>query len=179
MAYLRFLDSKELIRCKVIPESEHLVLLSFPGDIVVNISGFDLFLDEKGEVNIGGDSYHGFTTIYRNDDYTTNFHGYQLSDDGSVYVEPVVPEPEPSHEPTAEELEEQERQQKISDISNQIWIKKQELSDTDYIIVKLYEHALVGKECEDYDLDELHERRQTLRDEINGLTQELIELESV
>lgn len=156
-----------------------MVRLSFPGDIVVNISGFDLFLDEKGEVNIGGDSYHGFNTIYRNDDYTAGFHGYQLSDDGSVYVEPVVPEPDPPNEPTEKELAERERQQKISDISNQIWIKKQELSDTDYIIVKLYEYALVGKECEDYDLDKLHKSRQKLRDEVNRLTQELADLETV
>lgn len=54
MAYLRFLDSEDLISCKVIPVGENIVSLVFPADIEVNTSGFDLFLDEKGKIDIGG-----------------------------------------------------------------------------------------------------------------------------
>jgi len=175
MAYLKFLDSDAYIPCMVTPVGEHIVTLAFPGDAEVNTNGFDLFLDAKGEIDIGGTSYHGFQTIYRNDEITEAYNGYQLSNDGSVYVEPVVviPEPEPLYEPTAEELAEQERQQAISILTDTIWNKKQELADTDYIIVKLYEYSLVGKECEEYDLDMLHSQRQSIRDEINHLEQEL------
>lgn len=175
MAYLRFLDSNELVRCMVTPVGEHIVTLSFPDTVMVNTSGFDLFLDAEGKIDIGGISYHSFQTVCRNDEVTGAYNGYQLSNDGSVYVEPVVtiPEPEPLYEPTEEELAEQERQQSISALTESIENKKQELAKTDYIIVKLYEYSLVGKECEEYDLDELHVQRQAIRDEINDLEQEL------
>ena len=41
--------------------------------------------------------YNGFKTIYRT--FEDDAMKYQLSDDESVYVEPVVPEPEPTPEP--------------------------------------------------------------------------------
>lgn len=103
-----------------------------------------------------------------------------MSNDGSVYVEPVViiPGSEPPYEPTEEELAERERQQQISALGEVIADKKQELAETDYIIVKLYEYSLVGKECEEYNLDEVHTQRQAIRDEINNLEQELATLNS-
>lgn len=104
MAYLRFLDSKKLIQCTVVPESDQVVTLKFPDAVTVDRSGFDLFLDEKGELDIGGDSYHGYNTVYRNDDTTAEYNGYQLSNDGSVYEEQSQPAPV---EPTLEELKEQ------------------------------------------------------------------------
>lgn len=104
MAYLKFLDSKKIIQCTVVPESEHIVTLKFHDAVTVDKSGFDLFLDEKGELDIGGDSYHGFTTMYRNDEETAKYNGYQLSNDGSVYED--QPQPTPV-EPTLDELKEQ------------------------------------------------------------------------
>lgn len=104
MAYLKFLDSKKIIQCTVVPESEHIVTLKFHDAVTVDKSGFDLFLDEQGELDIGGDSYHGYNTVYRNDDTTAEYNGYQLSNDGSVYEE--QPQPTPV-EPTLDELKEQ------------------------------------------------------------------------
>lgn len=104
MAYLKFLDSQKIIQCTVVPESEHVVTLKFPDAVTVDKSGFDLFLDEKGELDIGGDSYHGYNTVYRNDDTTAEYNGYQLSNDGSTYEE--QPQPTPV-EPTLDELKEQ------------------------------------------------------------------------
>lgn len=110
MAYLRFLDSQKIIQCTVVPESEHVVTLKFHDAVTVDKSGFDLFLDEQGELDIGGNSYHGYNTVYRNDDTTAEYNGYQLSNDGSVYEE--QPQPKPV-EPTLDELKEQ----KISEMN--------------------------------------------------------------
>lgn len=74
--------------------------------------GFDI-LNENTNENISDDYYHGYTTIYRRfDDEMT----IQLSKDGSVYVEPEIPEyvePEP-YIPTLEEV----KTSKINTFSN-------------------------------------------------------------
>lgn len=109
MAYLRFADSNSLIPCAVSP-SGHVVTLKFEKNVVVDTSGFHLFLDKEGEVDIGGKSYLNFKTIYRNDEETEKYNGYQLSDDGSIYVPPKPPEPPVPPvppEPTLEELQEE------------------------------------------------------------------------
>lgn len=106
MAYLKFLDSNNLIPCTVSPAG-NVVTLEFPGSVVVDKSGFCLYLDSEGEHDIGGDDYLGYTTIYRNDEVTAEYNGYQLSNDGSVWIPPApAPEPEPAPEPTLEELQE-------------------------------------------------------------------------
>ena len=108
MAYLKFLDSNNLIPCTVSPAG-NVVTLEFPGSVVVDKSGFRLYLDAAGDLDIGGEDYLGYTTIYRNDDVTAVYNGYQLSNDGSVWIppEPIPePEPEPMPEPTLEELRE-------------------------------------------------------------------------
>lgn len=105
MAYLKFLNSSEVYKCKVIPQ-DNIVTLKFDSEMEVSTAGFDLYLDEKCQTDIGVGFYHAFTTIYRNDDTTAEYNGYQLSKDGSVYVEPKpVPEPEP-YVPTLEEVQE-------------------------------------------------------------------------
>ncbi|MDD3369392.1 MAG: hypothetical protein PHP50_11010 [Lachnospiraceae bacterium] len=109
--------------------------------------------------------YSKFTTVYRSET------GYiQFSDDGTIYVAPVQPE---VIEPTAEELEEQERQKNITDLTNQIQSKKEKLASSDYIIIKLYEMNITGTTNTEYDIDQLHAERQALRDEINALTEQL------
>lgn len=177
MAYLQFLDSKNLIPCTVTP-SGNIVTLSFPDGMVVDTSGFNLYLDEAGEIDIGGEYYHDFRTIFRNDGETSAYNGYQLSNDSSVYVEPEITEllPEPAPPPTEEELAERERLRQAAEIQGQIETLKRQLSGTDYIIVKLYEYSLVKMECTEYDLGELHTERQTLRDSINELETSLAAL---
>ena len=90
MAFLKFLETRKMIPCKVMPEG-NVVTLKFnePQD-EPKLSGFDLFLDAKAEINIGGNAYHGFTTLYRNDEATAAYNGYQLSNDESVYVAPTL-----------------------------------------------------------------------------------------
>lgn len=89
MAYLKFINEDKLIECMVIPEGNNIVTLKFLKNVVINKSGFDLFLDKDGEVDIGGEVYRKFKTIYRNDEITEKYNGYQLSNDGSVYTPPI------------------------------------------------------------------------------------------
>lgn len=113
MAYIQFLDSKEKIaKCFVLPD-KNVVTLKFDSEPIFNTSGFNLFLDENCEVDIGENFYHNFTTMFRNDDETRKYNGYQLSNDGSVYKEPL-PDQEPP-EPTLEELKEM----KISEMNSE------------------------------------------------------------
>ena len=107
MAYIKFKDSEKLIHCIVHPVGTNIITLQFQDaeSIEVNTSGLDVFLDQEGKKNIGGDAYADFTTIYRNDDVTAEYNGYQLSNDGSIYtaepVEPIVPV-----QPTLENVQE-------------------------------------------------------------------------
>lgn len=88
--YIKFLDSKTPIKCAVKHISANIVELIFADEIIVNQSGFNAYSDENCEYNIGGNSYVGFTTMYRNDETTVAKNGYQLSNDGSVYVKPYA-----------------------------------------------------------------------------------------
>lgn len=90
MAYLKFLGSEDLIKCTVVPGGNIVTVKFPPGEIpVVGTSGFRLYLDAEGKMDIGGESYLGYTTVYRNDAVTAAYNGYQLSNDGSVYTVPV------------------------------------------------------------------------------------------
>ncbi|MBC8618961.1 hypothetical protein H8788_14540 [Parabacteroides faecis] len=50
------------------------------------------------------------------------------------------------------------------------------LQASDYKIIKATEYAALGLECE-YDLNTLHQERQSIRDQINQLELEIAELE--
>ena len=176
MAYLKFENSKALVKCDVVPLNGNVIALKFDGPVVVNTSGFSLFLDESGEYDIGGDFYKNFTTIYRNDDVTAEYNGYQLSNDDSVYIEEIVNE-ETEHEYTDEEIAAREKNQKIETINTEIGRLKTELQTTDYIFVKSYEQSIVGESTDEYDFVALHNERQKIRDEINELEQQLADLE--
>lgn len=96
-----FLNREEPVEGTVRVISSHVVELR---GVEQNLSGFHVL---KNGAPYG--KYDSFTTLYRTVD-----GGYQLSDDGSVYVEPEpTPEPEP-YEPTLEEL----KQQKINEVSS-------------------------------------------------------------
>ncbi len=104
MAYLKFSNSQDLLRVVVTPE-KNVVTLTFYEDVVMNTSGFRLYLDEKGEIDIGGEAYLNYNTIYRNDEITAAYKGYQLSNDGSVYT-PDEPETVTPYVSTLEEFKE-------------------------------------------------------------------------
>lgn len=87
MAYLKFADAQSVIGCDVIPNGDNIVSLKFYDAIIVDTSGFKLYLDDKREYLIG--DYSRFKTIYRNDETTAKEGGYQLSNDGSTYVAPL------------------------------------------------------------------------------------------
>ncbi len=100
MAYLRFLGDTIVHKVSVIPNG-NVATIKFDREKIVSTNGFDLYLDEECTVDIGGNTYHGYNTIYRNDEFTNSYNGYQLSNDGSVYVAPALA---PEHESTLEEV---------------------------------------------------------------------------
>lgn len=87
--YIKFLNTKKPIECTVVPNG-NIVTLKFKDDVVVNTEGFRCYLDEKCEYDISGTSYEKFNTVYRNDDETAKYNGYQLSNDNSVWVKPKM-----------------------------------------------------------------------------------------
>lgn len=91
-----FADQPDVVvQAEVKKISNHVVQIAGAEE---NLSGFLLVTNTGGVYG----RYDKYNTLYRkiND-------GYQLSDDGSVYVEPT-PEPEPEpYEPTLEEVQEQ------------------------------------------------------------------------
>mgnify|MGYP000787980964 FL=1 len=97
---------------------------------------------------------------------------YELSDDGSVYIEPVAPV---QPEPTEEELAELARQQQISQLTAQIDGLKAQIAASDYKVIKTYEYTLLGEQTE-YDMEAVHAERQALRDQINSLETQLADL---
>lgn len=90
MAYLKFLDIEKPVSCTVIPDG-NIVTLRFPTGVrpLVNTSGFCLYMDYEMKLDIGGGSYLGYNTVFRNDEVTEAYNGYQLSCDGSIYSRPV------------------------------------------------------------------------------------------
>lgn len=88
--YIKFNDMNEALQCTVVPQ-ENIVTLRFPcgNEPTMNTSGFRLYLNAEMQHDISGDSYEGFITIYRNDEETAKYNGYQLSNDGSAYKHPI------------------------------------------------------------------------------------------
>ena len=66
------------------------------------------------------------------------------------------------------EKNEIKKQENINEKNSKINELKNQISSTDYKIIKCYEYNLVGLELP-YDIQELHESRQAMRDEINEL----------
>lgn len=101
MNNILFLDSKTPVHGNVKKVSEHVIEIT---GVEMNLSGFHII---KNTGSVFG-KYENYTTLYREVE-----NGFQLSNDGSVYVE-LEPEPEPEPiEPTLEELKES----KINEIS--------------------------------------------------------------
>ena len=101
MFNIKFLNEESITQANVRKINDHVVEIT---GCEQNLSGFNLL---KNNGTIFG-KYENYTTLYRAID-----NGFQLSNDGSVYVEPEpIPEPEPI-EPTIEEL----KQQKMNEVS--------------------------------------------------------------
>lgn len=92
--------------------------------------------------------------------------GFNVKFDGSEWVCEEIPTPPEPPAPTPEEL-----------IKREIARLKDELSATDYKIIKCSEYSLSGQELP-YDIAELHAERQALRDRINELEELLPQCEA-
>lgn len=102
MLNLKYIGSEEFYNVSFKLNGIHLVTIT--GDFPVKKTGFNLYL--PGKKDILGD-YSDFITVYQEVD-----GGVVFSNDGSVYVEPEIIEPEP---PTVEEL----KTAKINSFSNE------------------------------------------------------------
>lgn len=172
MGYILYKDKIEEPAQQVIVsvESPHVVRIAAMGDaeaLEINTSGFKLYLDPDCKYPLDQGEYEAYTTLYRKGD---NWH--ELSDDGSVYTEPIAPV---QPEPTEEELAELARQQQISQVTAQIDGLKAQIAASDYKVIKTYEYTLLGEQTE-YDMEAVHAERQALRDQINTLEAQLSEL---
>lgn len=166
MGYIKFKKKKTVTKVIVSEESPHVIRIT--GDnLTVNTKGFRLYLDADCKYPLDNGEYAAYTTLYREGD-----GWYELSDDGSVYIEPVAPV---QPEPTEEELAEQARQQQISQVTAQIDGLKAQIDASDYKVIKTYEYTLLGKQTE-YDMEAVHAERQALRDQINTLETQLADL---
>jgi len=166
MGYIKFKNKETVSKVIVSEESPHVIRIT--GDnITVNTDGFRLYLDADCTYPLDNGEYTAYTTLFREGD-----GWYELSDDGSVYVEPVAPV---QPEPTEEELAEQERQQQISQLTAQIDGLKAQIAASDYKVIKTYEYTLLGEQTE-YDMETVHAERQALRDQINTLETQLTDL---
>lgn len=166
MGYIKYKNKKTTQLVVVSEESPHVIRIT--GDnLVVNTDGFRLYLDEDCKYPLDNGEYEAYNTLFREGD-----GWYELSNDGSVYVEPVAPV---QPEPTEEELAEQARQQQISQLTAQIDGLKAQIAASDYKIIKTYEYALLGEQTE-YDIETVHAERQALRDQINTLETQLADL---
>lgn len=107
----------------------------------VNTSGF-LYYQDKEMTRLYGD-YSDFTTLYQKLD-----EGFILSNDGTVYPEPVEPEPqpEPSLREVVEELEEELTNTQLAMTENfeQGIYMQEELTNAQVAITELYEIILGG-----------------------------------
>lgn len=166
MGYIKFKNKKTVQLVVVSEESPHVIRIT--GDnLTVNTKGFRLYLDADCKYPLDNGEYAAYTTLFREGD-----GWYELSDDGSVYIEPVAPV---QPEPTEEELAEQARQQQISQVTAQIDGLKAQIAASDYKIIKTYEYDLLGEQTE-YDMQAVHAERQALRDQINSLETQLADL---
>ena len=111
-------------------------------------------------------TFSGFDTIYKEDDMTVTY-----SNDGSVYVEPVVePTPEPV-ELTDEQKAEIAKMEKISELECQIAEVDAEFKTLDYIGIKI---ATGRATIDDYKPE--IEKMTELADRKNALEIELAKL---
>lgn len=82
MAYIKFKDQAEPIQGSVRIISENLIRIETTKE--PDISGFSLFVDKNMKMPMSKEQYGNYKTLYNRGE-----GWYELSNDGSVYVEPV------------------------------------------------------------------------------------------
>ncbi len=163
MLYLLFGNQKIPIRAEVTIMGDGVIRVKAQEQVEEVFGGFKLYADRQMRHMIG--DYSAYKTQYRDEDA---FGMYWST--GKVYVKPS--ESEPVYKPTTEDITEAERLNKVSKLQIQIDNLKAEIEATDYRIIKAYEYSMVGMES-GYDMESLHMERQSLRDAINGLEEEI------
>lgn len=164
MAWIKFKDKKMPIQADVYAVRTGIVNVRALN--LTDYSGFRMYADRGMQMLLA--DYSDYTTKYKEPDKDGMY-----ASTGEVYQEPEpIPEHEPAPEPTPEEQAERERQEKITELQGKIWALKMQIDSTDYKIIKAYEYSQVGLETE-YDMAELHQERQEIRDEINILEEKL------
>lgn len=163
MLYLLFGNKKIPIQAEVTIMGDGVIRVKAQEQIKEVFGGFKLYADRQMRHMIG--DYSAYKTQYRDADA----FGMYLST-GKVYVKPS--ESEPAYKPTTEEIAEAERLNKVLKVQMQIDKLKAEIEATDYRIIKACEYSMVGMES-GYDMESLHMERQSLRDTINGLEEEI------
>lgn len=112
-------------------------------------------------------SFEGFNTVYRSEDNIVT-----LSNDGSVYTEPVPEQYPVEPEPTEEQKKEQERLAKVAETESKIATIDAEFKTLDYVGIKI----ATGRATIDEYKDEIA-RMTELADEKNELKTELAALQ--
>lgn len=163
MLYLLFENRKIPVQAEVTIMGDGVIRVKAQEQIKEVFGGFKLYADRQMRHMIG--DYSAYKTQYRDADA----FGMYLST-GKVYVKPS--ESEPVYMPTTKEITEAERLNKVIKVQMQINNLKAEIEATDYRITKAYEYSMVGMES-GYDMESLHMERQSLRDAINGLEEEI------
>ena len=135
MAFIKFNNKKSPVEAQAKKLDNHKIEIS---GCAINTSGF-LYYQDKEMERLYGD-YSDFTTLYQELD-----EGYILSDNGSVYPEPVEPS-EPSLREVVEKLEEELTNTQIAMTENfESGIAMQEeLTNAQVAITELYEFILGG-----------------------------------
>jgi len=166
MSIVKFEKDGSVHKCKLTKHSSNVmeIELNENVDMLTLSSGF-VVLNENN-FSVQGD-YRKYTTIYQS--YEDSDRHFKLSNDGSIYIKP---EPIPEKVPTEEELAEQKRLEQIMQLEFEISNLKNQLTSSDYKIIKGYEYSLVNKNAE-YNMDELHDERQAIRDQINKLEKDM------
>lgn len=168
MAFIKFNDKNAMVQADVQPVSEHIIRIL--GSPWVDTSGFCLYMDKDKAYPLDHGEYEEYKTLYRQGD-----SWYELSDDGSEYVEPGEVSDVLMGELTEGLLTENGQRVKLAKLNFLIQQYKAELAATDYQIIKAYEFSLVDKDT-GYDIQQLHKERQAIRDQINDLEGQVAEL---
>lgn len=82
MAYIKFKDRVLPINATVKIISENLIRIETKNE--PNVSGFSLFIDKSMKMPMSKEQYENYTTLFNRGE-----GWYELSNDGSVYVEPI------------------------------------------------------------------------------------------
>ena len=162
--YIKFLNNSVIFEdCTLRKLKEGVIKLHLNENPEDPYAGFNSYLDKSCTVLIG--NYETYRTKYKDSGESKVL----FLSTGEIYEEPLEEE---IQKPTPEEIAAQKQQRNIEELQAQIAAYKAQIDATDYRIVKAYEYSTVGLETE-YDMETLHEERQSFRDAINMLEEKM------